>query len=73
MTMWMQNGQLKRVSHGFQQKHGRDPTFWLHKVCIDQNNIGDGLKVLSVIVMQCTKMLVLCGASYMHRLWCANL
>ena len=35
----------------------------------DQNNPGDGLKVLSVNVMQCTKMLVLCGATYVHRLW----
>ena len=45
--------------------------FWLDKVCIDQNNIGDGLKVLPVNVMACKKMLVLCGPTYTQRLWCA--
>jgi len=62
--------QLQRTAAKFQQKTGRAPTFWLDKVCIDQNDIGDGLKVLSVNVMQCKKMLVLCGHSYPHRLWC---
>ena len=41
------------------------------KVCIDQNNIRDGLKVLPVNVMACNKMLVLCGETYVQRLWCA--
>jgi len=61
---------LEGLAAKFQLKHGRSPTFWLDKVCIDQNNIGDGLKVLSVNVMQCRRMLVLCGPSYPHRLWC---
>lgn len=62
--------QLERLAQKFQTKHGRAPTFWLDKVCIDQSNIGDGLRVLSVNVMQCRKMLVLCGSSYPYRLWC---
>ena len=36
----------------------------LDKVCIDQSNIGDGLKVLPVNVMACRRMLVLCGPTY---------
>ena len=40
-------------------------------MCIDQDNIGDGLKVLPVNVMACNKMLVLCGSTYPSRLWCA--
>lgn len=54
----------------FQRARGRDPTFWLDKVCIDQNHIADGLKVLPVNVMECTRMLVLCGPTYPTRLWC---
>ena len=55
----------------FVAKYGRSPTFWLDKVCIDQDNISDGLKVLPVNVMACNKMIVLCGESYSRRLWCA--
>eukprot|EP00622_Pseudochattonella_farcimen_P002489 FR737417.1.p1 GENE.FR737417.1~~FR737417.1.p1 ORF type:complete len:380 (+),score=42.96 FR737417.1:36-1142(+) len=50
---------------------GREPTFWLDKVCIDQANISDGLKVLPINVMACKQMLVLCGPTYPQRLWCA--
>jgi hypothetical protein len=62
---------LKRVVSKFQAKYGRPPTFWLDKVCIDQKNISDGLKVLPINVMSCQKMLVLCGKTYPKRLWCA--
>merc|ERR1712100_184219 len=58
-------------ANGFHATHHRWPTFWLDKVCIDQNNIGDGLKVLPVNVMACKKMLCLCGPTYTQRLWCA--
>ena len=62
---------LHHLAENFHRKHGRYPTFWLDKVCIDQSNIGDGLKVLPINVMACKKMLVLCGPSYPSRLWCA--
>lgn len=61
---------LAHVAEEFHIKHGREPTFWLDKVCIDQANISDGLRVLPVNVMACQQMLVLCGTSYMKRLWC---
>ena len=40
------------------------------QVCIDQNNIVDGLKVLPIIVMSCRHMLIMCGPTYAARLWC---
>ena len=51
-------------------KHQREPTFWLDKVCIDQENIADGLKVLCINVTACNKLLVVCGKTYFQRLWC---
>ena len=62
--------QLQRSGELFKQKYGRYPTFWLDKVCIDQNNIGSGLKVLPINVMACRRMMVLCGTTYSRRLWC---
>jgi hypothetical protein len=55
----------------FKKKYGRYPTFWIDKLCIDQKNISDGLKVLPINVMACKRMLVLCGPTYLKRLWCA--
>lgn len=54
----------------FARCHGREPTFWLDKVCIDQTRVADGLRVLPVNVMACAKMLVLLGPTYPTRLWC---
>ena len=42
---------LQRAAEEFRAANGRYPTFWLDKVCIDQNNIGDGLRALPVSVM----------------------
>ena len=52
----------------FQQQQGQAPTLWLDKVSIDQNNIGDGLRVSPVNVMACTGMMVLCGQTYLGTL-----
>merc|ERR1712036_43743 len=52
---------LERAVDDFRVAHGRYPTFWLDKVCIDQENIGDGLRSLPVSIMACKKMMVLCG------------
>jgi hypothetical protein len=65
------NGLKELVAEFRLQNSGREPTFWLDKVCIDQENIKDGLKVLPINVMACKKMLVLCGKTYPARLWCA--
>jgi len=61
---------LEGVVDRFKRKHGRFPTLWIDKCCIDQENITDGLKVLPINVMECRQMLVLCGPTYAERLWC---
>ena len=47
-----------------------EPSFWLDKACIDQENIADGLRILPVSVMACNVVLATCGSSYVNRLWC---
>jgi len=61
---------LQQAAEEFRAANGRYPTFWLDKVCIDQNKIGDGLRALPVNLMACKKMMVLCGNTYACRLWC---
>lgn len=63
--------QLTATAEAFVQAHGREPTFWLDHVCIDQDRIGDGLKALPVNIMACDGFIALCGPSYLTRLWCA--
>jgi len=62
---------LEAIASNFRMENGRHPTFWLDRVCIRQENIGDGLAVLPVNVMACNKLLVLAGETYPSRLWCA--
>ena len=61
---------LDQVKQKFKAKYNREATFWLDKVCIDQENISDGLKVLCINVTACKKLLVVCGKTYFQRLWC---
>lgn len=61
---------LKLVAESHRSSHGEYPTFWFDKVCFDQDNIADGLKVLPINVMSCQKLLVLYGKHYASRLWC---
>merc|ERR1712190_462216 len=73
---WHDNADLKWAVledfvNKYYSKRNRYPTFWLDKVCIDHTNIVDSLTVLPVYVMACKRMLVLCGDTYLRRLWCA--
>jgi len=73
---WEDDGEAKfkeieRIAADFREENGRDPTFWLDHVCISQDNIADGLKVLPVNIMSCASFIALCGPSYLKRLWCA--
>lgn len=61
---------LESVVASFQNSKGRSPIFWFDKVCIDQERIADGLRVLPVFVNACNHMLILCGSTYATRLWC---
>ena len=72
---WHDNGaekyeKLLLLASDFKIKYGRDPTFWLDKVCFDQERLSDSLKALPINVMACRKVLILCGKSYCTRLWC---
>jgi hypothetical protein len=62
--------QLMAVTLQFRRKHGRDPTMWLDKVCINQQEIARTLRCLPVFVQSCSKLLILAGDSYVNRLWC---
>jgi hypothetical protein len=62
--------QLCAIALDFYQQHGRPPTFWLDKCCIDQTNISRTLRCLPVMVQSCSRLLILCGDSYCQRLWC---
>lgn len=72
---WSDNGTLKfkamsRVANEYFLTHGRYPTFWFDKVCFDQKNIMDGLRLLPLNIMMCERMLVLYGETFSTRLWC---
>ena len=47
-----------------------DPTIWLDKACIDQNNVDRALACLPVYLAGCKSLLVVAGSSYCSRLWC---
>jgi hypothetical protein len=62
--------QIIALVEQFQKIHKRQPTFWFDKVCINQKEISDGLKVLPINITACSTLLVLYGPSYVRRLWC---
>jgi hypothetical protein len=45
-------------------------SFWLDKVCIDQNDTTKGIEALPINIGACKKILLLMGKTYMTRLWC---
>merc|ERR1712232_60823 len=52
------------------RKQGREPRLWIDKYCIDQNNIDESLACLPIYLSACKKLLILCGKTYLQRLWC---
>jgi hypothetical protein len=63
-------GTLKRLSEQFKKENGRYPNFWFDKLCIDQENLHEGLSVLPINIMKSNQLLVLAGRNYISRLWC---
>ena len=61
---------LSSWAAAFEQKHGRTPTLWFDKACIDQANINESLACLPVYLSGCQSLLVLAGPTYTRRLWC---
>jgi hypothetical protein len=54
----------------FREEHGRAPTLWLDKMCIDQKDISDDLACLPIFLAGCNNLLVIAGETYTCRLWC---
>lgn len=54
----------------FVSAQNREPIIWLDKVCIDQTNIARDLRCLPLFMMGCQSLVVLCGTTYLSRLWC---
>eukprot|EP00930_Biecheleria_cincta_P028430 TRINITY_DN19844_c0_g1_i2.p1 TRINITY_DN19844_c0_g1~~TRINITY_DN19844_c0_g1_i2.p1 ORF type:complete len:551 (-),score=78.50 TRINITY_DN19844_c0_g1_i2:270-1922(-) len=61
---------LSRWAQKFHEANGEDPTVWLDKACIDQQNIDESLSCLPIYLAACKKLLVLAGPTYSFRLWC---
>ena len=61
----------ERVFETFRQEHGREPTVWLDEIVIDQSSLDDeAMMCLPANIMSCNKVMVLCGDTYIDRLWC---
>eukprot|EP00931_Biecheleriopsis_adriatica_P035229 TRINITY_DN2027_c0_g1_i4.p1 TRINITY_DN2027_c0_g1~~TRINITY_DN2027_c0_g1_i4.p1 ORF type:complete len:523 (+),score=52.65 TRINITY_DN2027_c0_g1_i4:183-1571(+) len=54
----------------FVAEHGRQPTVWIDKHCIDQTNLEYDLRCLPIFISGCDRLVVLCGTTYLSRLWC---
>jgi hypothetical protein len=73
---WSDDPQLKyealqRIGDKFRQENeGREPVVWFDKLCTDQTRIDRDIQCLPIFLMSCQKLLVLCGTSYLTRLWC---
>ena len=61
---------LRRWAGAFEAQHGRAPTLWLDKACINQQAITQSLACLPIWLSGCDKLLVLAGPTYCTRLWC---
>lgn len=71
---WLDNAMKK--CHGLEafidrcNSSGKSPSFWLDKVCIDQNDTTKGIEALPINIGACREILILMGKTYMKRLWC---
>eukprot|EP00931_Biecheleriopsis_adriatica_P020423 TRINITY_DN13653_c0_g1_i2.p2 TRINITY_DN13653_c0_g1~~TRINITY_DN13653_c0_g1_i2.p2 ORF type:complete len:290 (+),score=34.47 TRINITY_DN13653_c0_g1_i2:805-1674(+) len=61
---------LEQWARQFRADHGREPTLFIDKYCIDQTDIARSLSCLPIFVAGCNKFLVLFGNTYLQRLWC---
>jgi hypothetical protein len=61
---------LQRWCRRFEAEHGREPTLWFDKCCIDQTDIETSLRCLPVFISGCRQLVVLCGPTFFSRLWC---
>eukprot|EP00928_Gymnodinium_smaydae_P061334 TRINITY_DN45431_c0_g1_i1.p1 TRINITY_DN45431_c0_g1~~TRINITY_DN45431_c0_g1_i1.p1 ORF type:complete len:541 (-),score=72.20 TRINITY_DN45431_c0_g1_i1:333-1955(-) len=61
---------LQRWRSAFLQAHGREPLVWFDKCCVNQTDIEADLRCLPIYLSGCKELLLLCGHTYLSRLWC---
>jgi len=54
----------------FKLRESREPRVWIDKCCINQNSIEADLRSLPVFLSGCSRLVMLCGTTYLSRLWC---
>jgi hypothetical protein len=62
---------MQQYNERFIAEHGREPIWWIDKFCIEQRTVALQLPFLPVYICACKEMLVLCGDTYLQRLWCS--
>jgi len=63
-------GALDAIGAGFRKREGREPTIWFDRVCVHPAFHQESLHCLPVYLHACRSVLVLCGPTYLTRLWC---
>lgn len=54
----------------YEVTHKKEPTLWLDKACISQDNIRQSLACLPIFLAGCQQLVALVGPTYTRRLWC---
>lgn len=55
----------------FMLEHGREPTVWLDRCCLQAEQLSSLLPCLPLYCAACDRLLALRGPTYLTRLWCA--
>merc|ERR1712048_1437494 len=61
---------LQQWRSDFIAKNRREPVVWFDKASIDQNSIEYDLRCLPIFLYGCKDLVILCGTTYLSRLWC---
>ncbi|CAJ1427443.1 unnamed protein product [Effrenium voratum] len=61
---------LQEWRERFKQTHLTEPKLWMDKYCIDQNDVENSLACLPIYLASCSRLVVICGETYLSRLWC---
>lgn len=72
---WRDQGQakwqaLQAWGSAFVERNSQEATVWFDKCCVDQKAIEMDLRCLPIFLTGCSRLVVLCGPTYLSRLWC---